>query len=196
MEPTTQYLTYNREIDVLDPDSFVPTLRDVFRALPKINRFNGQTSRPYSVATHSIACTLVAENVCNITKPHLLLAILLHDAAEAYIGDIVRPIKYKFHPELHELEDKILHNIYLLLAFNIEDLQEIYSEEFQATLREIDTRMAATEADVLRDPNSKPVLQGIKRFDKKTVLCPGVDGRMLMEMVFDGLYAKYREATI
>ena len=108
---TSRYLTCNREIDVLDPDSFEPCIEEVVEALPKINRFNGHSIRPYSVAAHSMACVCVAHKHQRLMKPHLLLAILLHDAAEAYIGDIVRPIKQSFHPDIHECEAAILGNL-------------------------------------------------------------------------------------
>lgn len=169
MEPTSAYLTYDREINVLDADSFTPIMEEIFIGLPKINRFNGQTSRPYSVALHSVMCCVALEEVYEIVEPHLQLAMLLHDAGETYIGDIVRPIKQKFNGGLYDLEDKILHKIYLLCEFSGEQMKDIYSGYFQETLKEIDTRMAATEADHFRVPEaSNSVLKDIERFHNIT----------------------------
>lgn len=59
---------------------------DIAGSLAKINRFNGCTTTPYSVAQH--CC-----HVARILPPELRLHGLLHDAHEAYIGDVTRPVK-------------------------------------------------------------------------------------------------------
>ncbi len=53
--------------------------------LAKINRFNGRTPKPYSVAAHS----LVVSRLCR--RPEAAAWGLLHDAHEAFIGDIITP---------------------------------------------------------------------------------------------------------
>lgn len=61
-------------------------LEDIAYPLARIARFNGHTlHREYSVAEHSI-------RVAAIVPPELKLPALLHDAHEAYIGDISRPV--------------------------------------------------------------------------------------------------------
>jgi 5'-deoxynucleotidase YfbR-like HD superfamily hydrolase len=165
-QPTSDYLTYHREIDITKPESFQPELKDIFRALPKINRFNGHTIKPYSVATHSLMCVKVAKDVHNMTEPHLLLAVLLHDAAEVYIGDIVRPVKRVFGKKLTKLEAEILHRILVITGLSVIEMAEIYTKEFQRTLNEIDNRMVATEADLLRDSSQQNTVLGyLKRYD-------------------------------
>lgn len=67
-------------------------LADIAHALSLVNRFGGHTPGPYSVAQHSVH---VMQYVA-LTHPRdheLLLAALTHDASEAYLGDITRPLK-------------------------------------------------------------------------------------------------------
>ena len=73
----------------LDPRTEDVHLEDIVLALSQMCRWGGRTARWYSVAQHSV---WVARRVAT-THPHLVLQALLHDAAEAYVGDQVRPIK-------------------------------------------------------------------------------------------------------
>lgn len=89
----------------LDPhhDEIDPT--DIAHALSLICRYGGHATRFYSVAEH---CYLLSHTV---PTEHALWA-LLHDAAEAYVGDMVRPLK-RHMPEFKAAEDRILHQIAL-----------------------------------------------------------------------------------
>ena len=70
----------------LDPRPEEIFIIDIAHALSNICRFGGHSRCFYSVAEHSV---IVSEHVSQENK----LAALLHDATEAYLGDMVRPLK-------------------------------------------------------------------------------------------------------
>lgn len=75
----------------LDPRAEDVHIEDIAHALSMICRYQGHTSRFYSVAEH---CLLVAQAMATYGAHNdLILRALLHDAAEAYICDVVRPLK-------------------------------------------------------------------------------------------------------
>jgi 5'-deoxynucleotidase YfbR-like HD superfamily hydrolase len=96
-------LTRSGDFDLLDP--FCPDNRidieEIAQALANLCRYNGHTQYFYSVAQHSL-------HVCDILmgQPELrqhAFAGLMHDAAEALIGDIVKPLK-RLLPDYQRIE--------------------------------------------------------------------------------------------
>jgi len=101
---------------------------DIAHALARVNRFNGHTSESYSVAQHSV---LVAQNVPEEHK----LSALLHDASEAYLGDISTPLK-QLLPDYKALEHKWQHAI--AQAFGLPGIMHV-------CIKQADLRALATE---------------------------------------------------
>jgi hypothetical protein len=66
---------------------------DIAHHLAQINRFTGAARRPYSVAEHSLLVAGLLEGQFGVRHPGALLAALLHDAHEAYCGDVSTPVK-------------------------------------------------------------------------------------------------------
>lgn len=75
-------------------------IEDIASALSKQCRYGGHCLRFYSVAEH---CVLAADKA----PPPVQLTTLLHDASEAYLQDIVRPVKYRLK-EYFEFENRIM----------------------------------------------------------------------------------------
>jgi 5'-deoxynucleotidase YfbR-like HD superfamily hydrolase len=80
-----------RYLDVLDPNPELIELGDIAHALARVCRFGGMTKTVYTVGEHSIH---VADQLWR-THGDLRLAAagLMHDAAEAYLGDVIAPLK-------------------------------------------------------------------------------------------------------
>lgn len=95
------------DITVLDPDSIC--IEDIAHALSNTARFGGHLDKMYSVAQHSIYVALLC-------SPENRLAALLHDASEAYIGDMPSPFK-KLMPDYKAIEDRIMKVIALKFGF-------------------------------------------------------------------------------
>jgi hypothetical protein len=69
-------------------------IEDIAHALALQNRYNGHSKGPISVARHSLWVCHEVELSCAHDRV-LALTGLLHDAAEAYLGDIIRPLKHR-----------------------------------------------------------------------------------------------------
>lgn len=81
-----------KEFDFLVPRADMIDIDDIAVHLSRICRFNGASSRFYSVAEHSLHVSNYAERELGLT-PIGQLAALLHDAHEAYCGDVSSPVK-------------------------------------------------------------------------------------------------------
>ena len=79
-------------------------IEDIAHALSLICRANGHFKHFYSVAQHSIACAEEAA-ACGCSL-EVILGCLLHDASEAYLCDVTRPVK-KHIPQYLQAEEKL-----------------------------------------------------------------------------------------
>lgn len=105
---------------------------DIAHALSNLCRFNGHCRTFYSVAQHSVL-------VSRIMPEALALEGLLHDAAEAYLGDITRPIK-------SQLLGSWFHLMECRVNYVIVDRFGLRSTMYADLLQEADDRALATEA--------------------------------------------------
>jgi hypothetical protein len=84
--------------DFLDPWSSNFTIEDIAHGLSNICRYAGQCRKFYSVAEHSIQVSHVAKG--------FEYPALMHDAAEAFLGDVTRPLK-QLVPEFKRIEAEV-----------------------------------------------------------------------------------------
>lgn len=102
----------------LDPRPEDVHIEDIAHALSLLCRFNGHCNEFYSVAQHSVL-------VSQIVSPTNSLPALLHDASEAYLGDIIRPVKLFLPVAVKEIERKLEAVIFQHFAILAYDQKEI-----------------------------------------------------------------------
>lgn len=118
-------------------------IEDIAAHLSKICRFNGACKDFYSVAQH---CCLVSEELL-LYEPKIQLFGLLHDAAEAYIGDIIRPLK---NESLCAFENKILERIFVALNLSFKEYIAV-----RHVIKDADNVMLWTEKFQLMAPSKR-----------------------------------------
>lgn len=149
----------------LQPDVKKIHIEDIAHALSNQCRFAGHTSEFYSVAQHSV---IVSEILASQGKSHLVqLKGLLHDATEAYLMDIPRPLKVlPFMAEYRDVERRLeLHISTRFFGF----ASPICNEE----IKKADLIALATEArDLVSDPDamhSWEIIQGLQPVQAKII---------------------------
>ena len=126
-----------RYLDLLDPQTHQIDFGDIAGGLSKICRFGGQIGthfRPwefYSVAEHCVHCAEQA-SADGLSLNHQRDA-LMHDASEAYIGDIVKPLKVLL-PQYAELEERLMQRIEIKFFLSFRTTQAEVTEIDHAML--------------------------------------------------------------
>ena len=82
-----------RFVNPLDPDLDQIDIGDITRALANTCRFGGHCRSFYSVAQHSVIVSELVEQRGGDAED--VYAALMHDAAEAYLGDMPHPLKHR-----------------------------------------------------------------------------------------------------
>jgi 5'-deoxynucleotidase YfbR-like HD superfamily hydrolase len=146
-----QRMLSGRRLDLLDPSPLDIEMEDIAHGLARVARWNGQTSGAhiYSVAQH---CLLV-EALARARVPRLdrgrRLAVLLHDAPEYVIGDMISPFKAVIGDAYKAVERRLLTAIHLRFGLPAQAAPElqalIKAADFQAAYLEA-TRLAGFES--------------------------------------------------
>lgn len=103
MNATTMQTYTGKLVDLANFRHEDVRIKDIAHALSLINRFTGHSVTPYSVAQHSV-------HVSKLIAPEYALWGLMHDASEAYLGDVARPLKAML-PHYKELEEHVQRTI-------------------------------------------------------------------------------------
>jgi hypothetical protein len=120
----------------LDPRPNEIAIEDVAHALSNVCRYGAHTRRFYSVAEHAVIVSLHV-------PPHCAREGLLHDTAEAYVGDMVRPLKHQ--PEMAEYRRAEEHiELAVRERFGLSTDRAVW-----AAVKEIDDRIVLDEVAAL-----------------------------------------------
>ena len=82
-----------RFVNPFDPDPAQLDIGDIARALANLCRFGGHSRVFYSVAQHSVIVSELVEQRGGDVED--VFAALMHDASEAYLGDMPHPLKHR-----------------------------------------------------------------------------------------------------
>jgi len=121
-------------VDLLDPKPEQVELYDICFALAGINRFTSHAR--YTVATHSYWVGAALAGRCGLEHAKWGL---LHDASEAYLGDVASPLKSQL-PRYAEIENRMQRVIYEKLCGAPRPPPDIERE-----VKEIDLQILADE---------------------------------------------------
>jgi 5'-deoxynucleotidase YfbR-like HD superfamily hydrolase len=105
-----QRMLSGRRLDLLDPSPLDIEINDIAHGLARVARWNGQTSGShiYSVAQHSLLVEALARTRIPRLDHSRRLTVLLHDAPEYVIGDMISPFKSVIGDAYKAVERRLL----------------------------------------------------------------------------------------
>ncbi len=110
-----QRMLSGRRLNLLDPSPLDVELDDIAHGLARVARWNGQTvgGHIFSVAQHSLLVEAIASHINPDMSREWRVAVLLHDAPEYVIGDIISPFKAVIGDAYKAIEAGLLAAIHL-----------------------------------------------------------------------------------
>ena len=126
--------------NVLEPTEEMINIEDIAHALSQICRFNGHLPNFYSVAQHSVICS-------GLVAKEKQLEALLHDASEAYLCDVPKPVK-PLLTNYKETEDRIMTLIAKKYGFQWPLSPEVHQVDSEMLQIEWDHLMLAKSEDI------------------------------------------------
>lgn len=133
-------------------------LTDIGHALSMLCRYGGHVARFYSVAEH---CVRMSQAV----SPENALWALLHDATEAYMGDMIRPLKRSM-PAYVKAENRLMGSICVRFGLEPEMPREVH---------EADGRILHDERSALLGPSPRPWNDALEALEPLGVSITGWD---------------------
>ena len=138
-----QRMMSGRRLDLLDPSPLDVEIEDIAHGLARVARWNGQTKGPYifSVAQHALLVEVLARARVPRLDAAARLAVLLHDAPEYVIGDMISPFKAVIGDSYKAVERRLLAAIHLRFSLPVK-----LPESLQALIKAADRSAAYLEA--------------------------------------------------
>lgn len=141
-----------KAVDLADPKPETICLDDIAHALSRICRYTGHTRRHYSVAEHCILISRALERDYP-DEPALWLSGLLHDAHEAYAGDISSPMHLALGPDVRAEIKRIQHALDMAIREALEIPPGAGVAFHDQRVKMADQRILIDERDSLLGPS-------------------------------------------
>jgi len=177
-----------RRLDLLNPSPLDVELEDIAHGLARVARWNGQTvgEHIYSVAQHSLLVAAVAAHLKPDLDKQERLGVLLHDAPEYVIGDIISPFKAVIGDAYKDVEARLLGAIRLRFG-----LAPRPAAALQRCIKRCDRIAAFLEATRLAGFSREEALRVFGRPEP----LPGAVDALLAPWPAAQASARYREAV-
>jgi len=156
---TWQRMLSGRRLNLIDPSPLDIEIHDIALGLARNTRWNGQTKgqHGWSVAQHSLLVVEILQRINPESPNWVLLAALLHDAAEYVTHDLITPLKAAVGDVFKVIEDRLQEAIHTAYG-----LPKGLPVQIKAEIKRADWIAAATEAVQLAgfsEPEVKSILK-------------------------------------
>lgn len=173
MVGTLSYITTYSKIHFTptEPNEEDIKMEDIAHALSLLCRANGHFKTFFSVAQHSLNCAVEAKSRGCSDK--VQLACLLHDASEAYLSDITRPVKKEL-PIYRRIEEKLqnmIWNKFLTDPLTDKEIKQVFEIDDAMLYFEFEHYMQESVLDYI------PVIKSQPEFDNRSF--ESVEGKFL-----------------
>jgi hypothetical protein len=158
LETGSETVKYDRRIfaypscELVDPFDMPEShirIDDICNSLSLICRYNGHIGFHYSVLDHSVNVAQIAKEYFGVLDSGLLMLHLLHDAEEAYLGDMPRPYKNRY-PQYVKDGDNLRKRIWDKF---VPGWANKYTHAQLSTIHEVDIEVYYLERDTLFIPD-------------------------------------------
>jgi 5'-deoxynucleotidase YfbR-like HD superfamily hydrolase len=168
-----------RRFTPLDPRVEDILREDIEHALSNICRYTGHVSSFYSVAQHSVIVSIIIRDILGGSVPEQFYG-LMHDASEAYLTDIARPVKIQPTMAMYREAEKRLEYA-IARKFDLPgDMPEV--------VKKADLIALATEArDLMGDPQDWEILNDVPTLTSTIQALPPARAKEIFHNKFDEL---------
>jgi 5'-deoxynucleotidase YfbR-like HD superfamily hydrolase len=181
-----QRMLSGRRLDLLDPSPLDVEMEDIAHGLARVARWNGQTqgAHIFSVAQHCLLVETIARQRARLDRQSRL-AILLHDAPEYVIGDMISPFKAVIGDNYKGVETRLLAAIHIRFG-----LPPTLPESLVAIIKTADQGAAFLEATRLAGFATK---EALRFFGRPPSLSPSMERDYLTPWPAKTAEARYLE---
>lgn len=140
-------------INIHEPTESSIKILDIANALSMLCRFGGHVRRFYSVAQHSVL-------VMALAPEELKKEALLHDAAEAFVGDVIKPLKNLVGEPYDIIEFRFSQVIYQKFGLDRHKLEAIKKYDLMALQLEHKALQVGNATDLVTAMNRTDMMIG------------------------------------